>query len=64
MPVLELPVVGVQAEFLNLEDHAEGDEVHDGRDGDDDEVLMQQAEFLDLDVIRMILMVVDWYVKS
>ena len=49
---------------MNLEDHAEGDEVHDGRDGDDDEVLMQQAEFLNLDVIRMILMVVAWYVKS
>ena len=28
MPVLELPVVGVQAEFLNLgDDHAEGDKV-------------------------------------
>ena len=32
--MLELPVVGVQAEFLNLED--QGDEVHDGKVGDDD----------------------------
>ena len=41
--MLELPVEGVQAEFLNLEDHAEGDEVHDGRDGDDDEACSQRA---------------------
>ena len=41
--MLELPVVGVQAEFLNLEDHAEGGEVHGGRDGDEDEACGRRA---------------------
>ena len=39
--MLELPVVGVQAEFLNLEDHVQGDEVHDDRVGVDDEPRVQ-----------------------